>query len=166
MSLKNSTFDRHDLSCGLETVANGTIISEIDAVFASKPIASGSQASNVPIQKKQKNKNKRPDPNHELQTEDKLKSSKRHQHESSEKSKPVEVNSARKKKKQKDRDGDCRVDGDGVEEVFDPSVAIVQSSSLPQTSIGSSAPSTSKRKIELDEEELAFRDSRGTRQFT
>lgn len=126
----------------------GAILEEIDAIFASRPKPTGSkQAKPTKAEEAKPNKRVLSDP-----------ASDRKQKKKKSKSK---LNSTHEI---------TTTDLQAVEEVFDPSAAIVQASvPLPVSDFldesGSGGCKGTRTKVVLDEEELAFRDSRGTRQF-
>ncbi|KAG0148529.1 hypothetical protein CROQUDRAFT_714502 [Cronartium quercuum f. sp. fusiforme G11] len=156
-----------------------TILSEIDAIFASKPVVAGRSAqtslNNTGTRKVSKKKIKQQQQKSKISKEIDLTPSSKPTKRSVEESDSYQtIRSSQnhhhnnKKKKKKEASSSLVNEGtDGVEEVFDPSVDIVQSLTLQQplqqTLIGSNRSSSIKKHIELDDEqELAFRDSRGT----
>ncbi|EGG04324.1 uncharacterized protein MELLADRAFT_64994 [Melampsora larici-populina 98AG31] len=126
------------------------ILSEIDAIFANK--ASKNQPEEK--SKKRKNDDSKVQETVKLGTEDKKKKKKKKKNKS-------KTESESKEEEKEDEDLER------VEEIMDPSIKILKNSNqVGAIDSKISGSSSSSKKVLLDEEELAFRDSRGTRART
>lgn len=131
-----------------------SILSEIDAIFATKPSKVLINSTTKKVEEKtKKRKNEDPKGNEVIKsgTEEKKK---------------------KKKKKTKtsikdigSKEEDDEEDLGEVEEIIDPSINILEISNQAG-GIDSKTSGSSSKKVLLDDDELAFRDSRGTRAKT